>query len=354
MRRLDCFPPRLWQAHDADGSPCLEWRRQPHGLGRMLRTQWVIERSQCLYRCLDLSHVPASGRAQALALKLAGLSPFRLPGHYAVWRDGWVQLWLWDEQQRQRLAEAQQAASGCLCLPETLLQAPPAATPEPSVRLVRVQDGVDLQVWRAGVLRASVFQDGLPLSAMAWQAVRGVPGVRLPERLEEEVPACLERPWASGASLVGRDWERWLPYGLAATLLAGSAFNLTQGAQWWWAERGLAGQQVALALQVEPVLAARTRAMQAESEIQALLRLQDAPSQVELLRTVAGLLPEDSRLLSWRFRENALELLIQTSRADPRFFVQRLQEGGRFQDVRVEPSPRGDGLQLAMNIRQGE
>lgn len=354
MRRLDCLPPRLWQGRDEEGSPCVEWRRQPRGLGRMLRPQWVIERSQCLYRCLDLSHVPSSGRAQALALKLAGLSPFRLPGHYAVWRDGWVQLWLWDEQQRQGLAASQEAMSGCLCLPETLLQVPPAPTPESVVRLVRVQRGMDLQVWRAGVLRASVFQDGLPLSIGAWQALRGVPGVHVPERLEAEVVPSLERPWASGASLAGRDWERWLPYGMAATLLAGSAFNLTQGAQWWWAERGLAGQQAALAQQVEPVLAARTRAMQAESEIQALLRLQDAPSQVELLRTVAGLLPEDSRLLSWRYRENTLELLIDTRRADPRFFVQRLQEGGRFQDVRVEPSPRADGLQLAMSIRQGE
>lgn len=341
----------MWQVRDDEGRPRLKWSERPRGLGRKAATQWVIERSQCIYRCLDMSHVPRAGRAQALALKLPGLSPYRQTGHYAVWRGGMVQLWLWDEQARVQAAEDfSEPVRHYRCIPETLLQAP--ATAMPCVRLAEVRTGLDLQVWKDGVLLLSIHHAAAPSPEQVRNLLRGIQGLDMPVALPVERLALLPAPWAASAGLTrAAEWEFWLSRGMLAMLLVLCGFHLAQGASWWWGERDLDARQEVLAVQVEPLLSARNRAQQASAEAAEWQRMMQQPSQVELLRRLANLLPNDSQVLKWRFHENELELLIATQRMDPRFFVQRFQDEGGFHDVRVEPSPHGDGLQLAMSLR---
>ena len=110
-------------------------------------------------------------------------------------------------------------------------------------------------------------------------------------------------------------------------------------------------RQEALAAQIDPLLASRNRALQASEEAADWNRMMQQPSQIELLQRLANLLPDDSRILNWRFHENELRVSVTTQRMDPRYFVQRLQGEGKFHNVRVERLPQGDGLQLAMSLR---
>jgi hypothetical protein len=344
----------LWQVRGDRGRAVLEWERRGAGQLRRASAQWVIDRAWCVYRCLDLNHVPRADRPQALALKLSGLAPFRRAGHYVVWRGGLALVWSWDEQVREEAVEScSEVPLRYCCVPESLLQAPPRLMPGAAlVRLLRIRSGVDLQVWQGQGLVMSHFFPVDPKPEQYLHLLRGLLGVELPERLTPENCELLGRPWARPA--LGRamvQWDRWLPHGLAAALVLGGGLNLGQGLSWWWAERSLRSQYDSLNTQVEPVLSARNMALRANQAATDLGRALRQPSQISMLEQVAALLPEDSRLLAWRYRGQELELEIGTSSADPRLYVSRFMEAGNFENVRVEPSPQGDGISLNLTLR---
>lgn len=344
----------MWQVRGDDDQPRLEWTEQGQGVWRNTAAQWVIDRSQCLFRSLDLSHVPRAQRSQALAMKLQGSSPYRNSGHYAVWRGGVAMLWMWDQELQQRLLqEAGNAPKRLRCIPESLLQSPMEASDGLQARLLAVRQGVDLQVWQAGRMLLSIYFPGVPAAAELKLALRSIPGAEGLSVPQVDAGDYLATPWASmGGQGIYADWERWVPHGLLAALLLGLSFQLTQGISWWGMERGVLDDHAQLVKQIETLLDARNRAQQANAEATLLhQRMQAAPAQIALLKQLHGLLPPDSRLLSWRFHGDELALQILTGNMDPRFFVQRLQDDGKFRNVRVEPSSRGEGLQLTMALR---
>ncbi|WP_162140833.1 hypothetical protein [Pseudomonas sp. ATCC 13867] len=345
-------PPRLWQALGADGSRLLRWTHRPQGLWRTAPTQWVIDRSQCLYRCLDFSHVPRAQRGQALAMKVSSLSAYRTPEYHAVWRGGHALLWMWDRQVRQALAQDMaDAPRRYRCLPESLLQSPVEAVASPVLRLIQVMHGYDLQVWKQGVLLLSLHFREPPSLQQIRFATRGLAGLEVTTVPEVQRFEYLQAPWAAAGGPGDRAWERWVPHGLAAALVLGGTMEITQGVLSWSGMRELQSEHAQLVKDIEPLLDARSRTQRAVAQSQELQRrMQAIPTQIELMKRVAELLPPDSRLTTWRFDGRELALLINTTNMDPRFFVQRLQDEGHFHDVRVEPSPRGDGLQLAMSL----
>lgn len=353
MRPLAYSPPRLWQVPGDDGRLTLQWSDRPHGVWRRAAAQWVIERSQCLYRCLDFSHVPRGQRSQALSTKLPSLSPYRSPGYYAVWRGGQVMLWLWDHELQLEMAQQSNGfPRHYRCLPETLLQSPVLVDAPNHVRLLAGRLGHDLQVWKSGVLLLSIHYRSPPSPEQMSLVIRGVGGIDAHSGVAAEQAQYLALPWAGGGQGIQADWERWMPHALLAVLLLGGIFQLTQGVSWWMEARSLQGEHEQLMERLDNLLTARTRAQQAHDAIEKLQqRMQASPLQIELLRKISGLLPPDSKLSHWRFAGNDLELLITTQNTDPRFFVKRLEEEGGFHNVKVEPSPRGDGLQLVMVLK---
>ncbi len=347
------LPPRLWQGRGKDGRAQLEWVRRGTGLARRAPAQWIVDRAWCVYRCLDLNHVPRSDRYQALALKLAALAPFRRAGHYVAWRGGHALVWFWDEEVREAVAEdCVDQPRRYRCIPESLLQAPPRSVAEgETVRLLRVRSGLDLQVWRDDCLVLSHFFPSPPQPEQWVRLLRGLAGIRIPESLVAEPGESLGRPWAvPAAEATLLRWERWLPHGLIATLLLGCGFNLGEGLSWWWAERALRTQYDQLSDQVSPILSARNQALQTNRMATELGRALQHRSQVALLGQVAELLPKDSRLLAWRYRGSELDLRIGTDSVDPRLYVRRFMESGSFEDVRVEPS-QSEGLSLSLVLR---
>ena len=287
-------------------------------------------------------------------MKLQGSSPYRSCGHYAVWRGGVALLWMWDQEVQQQLLQgASDAPKRLRCIPESLLQPPMELLEGLQARLLAVRRGFDLQVWQTGRLLLSIYFRSAPSAAEVKLALRSIPGAEGLAVPQVDAGHYLATPWAAmGGQGIHSDWERWIPHGLVAALLLGVSFELTQGVAWWWWERGLQNDHAQLVKQIETLLDARNRAQQANAEATLLYqRMQAAPAQIALLKQLHGLLPSDSRLLSWRFRGDELALQISTGNMDPRFFVQRLQDDGKFRNVRVEPSSRGEGLQLTMALR---
>lgn len=287
-------------------------------------------------------------------MKIPSLSPYRTAEHYAVWRGGYAFLWMWDRTVRQELAQGiADAPRRYRCLPESLLQSPVEEGVPVGLRLLKVMHGYDLQVWKQGILLLSLYYRELPSLEQIRFATRGVVGVDASHVPEVQGIEYLQTPWAAaGGAGVDSAWERWVPHGLAAVLLLGGTVELTQGALSWWGTSGLRAKHAQLIKEIEPLLDARSRAQQAVSQsLKIQQQIQATPSQVELMNRVAGLLPQDSRLTTWRFDGRELALQISTTNMDPRFFVQRLQGEGQFHDVRVEPSSRDDGLQLVMSLR---
>lgn len=291
-------------------------------------------------------------------LKLSSLAPFRCAGHYVVWNGGWAMIWSWDEQERESaLAELDDPPSRFLCIPEPLLQAPPeSALGQATVRLTQIRSGMDLQVWRDGRLAMSHHFWTDPDPADYLRLLRSVSCKDSPTSLTPVDAELLGFPWAdSTTDAMQFQWERWFPYGLVAVLVLGSGISFGSGLSWWWAERELQARYDGLILQVEPLLNARNlalRANQSAIELDSYLR---GPSQTELLGQVAGMLPEDSRLLAWRARGSELEFQLSTTNLDPRFYVTRFMEAGRFENVRVEPLPRAEGLSISVTfVHMGE
>lgn len=119
-------------------------QRPAPGLGAVV---WVLARALCRFRVVDLAQVPATGRAQALRLQVAQLSPFADTGHCVVWQGGKALLWMWDAALvRQAMAEAGVAAKRAQVWPESLLYAPGV----PGARLVQALQGVEAQIWDDG------------------------------------------------------------------------------------------------------------------------------------------------------------------------------------------------------------
>lgn len=348
------LPPRLWQVHGDEGEPRLEWRHRPAGLMGKWQAQWVIDRAFCIFRSLDLRHVPRNERQQALELKLAVLSPFRQSGQYVVWKDGIAQIWLWDQQlcdqAEQTLTEL---SANYRRIPETLMQPPLSSEDDkPHVRLVSQRQGYDLQVWQQGVLLLSHCYPAMPAVEQYQHLLRGVHGLEMPGALSAESVATLPKPWATSAAIsaIG-EWERWTPYALSALLLMGTVFNIGQGLTWWWSGKDIRAESQTLAAEIEPILSARGKAISATQKAAALQQIYtDKPRQMPMLNEVADLLPNDTQLEIWRFRDDQLELRIKTNRSDPRFFVQKFQDTGRFSNVKVEPMASGDGLLLHMTV----
>ncbi|WP_342244294.1 hypothetical protein [Pseudomonas sp. OTU5201] len=353
--RLETFPefspPRLWQARGEDGQVALKWKRRSVGVFSGWPVQWVIDRSLCIFHCLDLEHVPRSDRPRALALKLLSVSPFRHAGHYVVWRGGRAMVWSWDEREREEAAATlSDAPKRYRCIPESLLQALPKSEGA-TVRMVRIGSGVDLQVWQGNTLAMSHCFPMLPDPEKYLPLLRGLTGVEVSFAVEATCISSLNRPWANSA-VVGASshCERWLPHVLAASLALGGGLNMGVGFSWWWAGRALQAQYDELSRQVEPVLIARSTALRANEASLNLVQASRATSQSKLLSQVAALLDRDSRLLAWRFGGQELELQLDTRKVDPRFYVNRFMEAGNFENVRVEPVPRDGGIILSLSL----
>jgi len=144
---------------------------------------------------------------------------------------------------------------------------------------------------------------------------------------------------------------------LVAAAVAAAAMILYgyQGAQWLRVAREVAGVSDEIARRsqaIEPLLEARTRALDSQSAIRLLHDLDRFPTQLALMARVAEVLPpERTRLTAWVYDRGQLELGIAADQPlDVVKLVRSLEGIDHFKSVAAERTGAGNSLRLRVTL----
>jgi hypothetical protein len=320
---------------------------------------WVLARALCRYRVIDLSQVPAAGRAEALRLQLLPLSPFAATGHHAVWHGGRAMVWFWDQTRvRQAMEAAGLQVRRVAVVPETVLMPAPERA---GLYLSETLSGVDGQIWSDdGLLLLSRWWPQAPDPA-EWLALQRDRGWPSGERQVEIAPArpldLRDSPQLRSSLRQQRTWwrdERLLYAALALALLVPTAW---WGAGWFKARTAAqAAVQAAVApgQRAQPLLQAREEALRIAARAQTLNALDPFPGQLEQMALLAAALPTDAVVLKdWDFRDGRLKVtlgLLKESTTSS-MLVTALQQAKGLRNIQVAPGTDPRGLVITMEVQ---
>ena len=351
MARLSPAPRRYLQTLNGVELP------PPGGRGRGRGGYWIVSRGLCRFYLLPLlPGAPRARQIEAHSLEIKRLSPFVETGSHLHLDALSVGVWLWDQQATRAAAMAVDVDVARLpVVPEPAMY-PPG---DDGVRLIETLDGVEGQYWVAGRLLASRWWREPP-SERNWvlfQRGAGVPA----ERLVVNPPPPLHLPW------LPRPWTttRWplsfnparadlrlTAASIAAAMLVAYAY---QGVQWARVSSDLAsisGEVETRSRAIEPLLAARTQALDGQTAIRALQALDRFPGQLSLMARIAQLLPAgQTRLTEWIYDRGQLELGIAADRPlDVVALVRSLEGLDHFKSVAAERTGTNNSLRLRVTL----
>jgi hypothetical protein len=321
-----------------------------------------LARALCRFRWVPYGAVPAAERRAYVRLQLLAWSPFEDNGYAVVnGRDG-AMAFAWDQQAfEQRAQAAGLPTQPARTLPETMLL--PAQDDGLVLRACSV--GVEGQFWCGRQLLASRWWPEQPDTAawMNFQRSAAVPAAaQVPEPPTFDAdsgPAWLDEPWAPVITLSAMmERARLRVHAVAATLLAALLLPTLWllHANWAVAQQidTLEAEKAQLALQVQPVLAARSASLAAMANLDTLLAAVSHPDALTLLSHVATLLPADgSRIRKLELDGRRLRLVLAVPAGTPRItYVRALEGGGWLQDIREETQdPTPGTVALSAEIR---
>ncbi len=326
----------------------------PPGRGRRY---WVVARSLCRFFKVPLLPGASRGRQlDMLGLEVKRLSPFAETGWHLDLGADFAGIWLWD----QGVTRAAATAVG-LDIPRLRVVPEPAMLPpgDDEVRLIETLDGIEGQHWVAEHLVASRWWRDLP-DDRAWLMFQR--GASLaPDRLDRATPQPLRlpwltRPWTTTRRPGSMDLAR-IDIRLVAASVAAAAMIVYgyQAAQWLRVSRDVAGltdEIVRRSQAIEPLLEARTRALDNQSAIRVLHELDRFPSQLALMARVAEVLPRDrTRLTAWVYDRGQLELGIAADQPlDVVKLVRSLEGVDHFKSVAAERTGTNNSLRLRVTL----
>lgn len=307
---------------------------------------WVVPRSLCHYRRLDLSSLPPRQREGAARVAARRHDPVPDAEHYIAWSGGHAHLWIWPQTGDFQLP-ADQA-----WLPETVLRAPPD---EDGARLLKQEEGYEGQLWRGGELLATRWWPGLP-DMDQWRMFLRAGG--LAPDAGGGVPEPQALPWSSSpwgetrrglpASAVVLERLGWTAVGCILAL--GLGWQLAALATWSVSLARVDARTEALRAQATPLLEARERADMALERLQGYQELKQGLSDYALMAEVLAPLPDDARLSTWLREGERLQSAAQSANVDPRHYVSAYDGHPRLNDVVATPHPDGSGMGLAFSV----
>jgi len=320
--------------------------------GKAGRKQWVVARSLCFYRLFVLGDVPSSERRGALGMRISEWSPFPETGRYVVWRDERAMVWVWDEEERRRKAQAANM-SGTGVVPEPLLRDCPR---DDGLRVVKCIDGIEVQLWKGDVLTTSRWWADVP-QRESWSrfllALDRNPLDPFPDAVE--LP-WLDRPWGGGSQsgfVLNPQHEKRYVLPAFAIFALFLIWNGTGIAKWHGAIAELEERSRSLGHEVEPILKARSCALDYRQKAEAFLSLASYPSQMELMASVAGKFPtKEVTFVEWHYSKGHLAFGLQGENLDPSYFVSACQEFSFFSDVIAERGQKPDRLDVKLVVKQ--
>lgn len=311
----------------------------------------LVARSRCRLKWFSLANVPAAERRAALRMQAEAWAPFQ-SSQYQLAVSGNEGLALaWDRAD----AEAMLAAAGleperCILLPETLLRRPDGD----GVVLIECVEGVEAQVWRDGMLRASRWWATQP-DTQEWMLFLHSVGASVADpsllRSPQSLP-WLDQPWirmddAGGGPSGVTGAEGRLVKMLTMAAVFAAAFVGHQLLDNWMLARAKEQAIAAVRETSGQALADRDKAILRATQLQQWAHWFEEPLPIEVISQLHERLAQSSvqiREMDLNGTRLSLGLLLSpnTQRSD---IVRRLQ-GGWFKDVAESRTENSRGLML--------
>lgn len=310
-----------------------------------LFAEQVVGRDQCQYLCIDLNHLPANKRANALKYQVVSHSPWPNPNYQVAWQQGFAQLWLWPQ-----LPAANQAAPVAVHA-EAVFWQPPASD---GLYLYQCATGFDLQYWQQGRLQASQWFAREPqLVNQQWFARSQ--GIALTEALTAQTPQQLAQPWPAARTNpiqgLASQQNSILKWTVFAFILVASV-QLSGWAQYSWQAASYNKQRQQLEQQLGPVLEQRTLARESLSRYQQLEALLQGINPLHVQQIISERLATvaDFEVINWSRQDLSADLTIETSDDSTLAMVNALRGAG-IKDVQAQPTSRSNQYKLTLQLQ---
>lgn len=317
--------------------------------------QWVLSRPLYRFQIFDLSQVPLKNRAQALNLELAQWTPYAESEYYVGWQGAYAMVWGWDaDKVRQAIIAHGLKPQRAHLLPETVLQTPLTE----GLSLSRCQEGIEGQLWHESKLVRNRWWPHLPSTEewLMFQRDAAIP----PSEQQAQPPnprtiMLNPQPWVSGfdaADAQGSQLEHLLLALGALLLLAPTCWIGSHLIKLQSHIAQLHAQQTKLQSTADPIIQARSKALDNLARINELQALAPYPSQLQLMAKVAQVLPQDrSYLKDWDYQSGQLKLTL-TSNNDisTTALISALQQAGLFSEVKALPGRDAQNVTFQMQV----
>jgi len=317
--------------------------------------QWVLSRPLYRFQTFDLAQVPSKNRAQALRLELAQWTPFASSDYYVGWHGQQALVWGWDADAVQQAIAAQGLKpQRARILPESVLQTPV----ENGLVLSRCHEGYEGQLWREAQLERSRWWPQLPTQdewLMFQRDASITPGEQQTQPPAPRLSPLNLQPWVSETGSAGDQKMQLERLVMALCLLLLLLPTFWYGFSLYKLHSSieqLQEQQATLQLEAEPIMQARSQALDSLARINVLRAIAPYPGQLALMEKIAEVLPQDkSYLKDWDFQAGQLKITV-TSASDisTTFLISVLQQAGPFGDVKALPGRDPKSVTFQMDV----
>ena len=312
--------------------------------GRSWRTQWIVGRDLCLYRCESFANVPRNRRQAALALKIPVWSPFDRTGHHCIWMGAVAMVWLWDQEavKPDIAVLGTRNAEAARVLPESAFH-----PPRPDGACLRsCRHGYELQRWRDGVLEDSFWSPERPApSRLAWfldgdaAAIPEAPGELAAE------------PWSNPPT--PREWllanERSLALAVLTVVALASVWQEVRIWKFALVADAIASERARRDDVLGPALAIRDELRRLNRANGVLADILNEPSQAHLMGRVDRAIPDTEAIFqSWRYQQGELRLIVAAPNIDTVAYVTAMNP--HFGQVDLASSQRQGRIEMVMRL----
>ncbi len=283
-------------------------------------------------------------------------SPFPSTQFAVHWVGHRACVYAWDgDTVTAAISEAGESPLRTSIWPETFFR-PPMAD---GIRLARMSDGVEGQVWRGGLLAATRWWPTTP-AARDWAIFLRAGGVDLTQTAIA-VPAVedsqiLDQPWTVPSSQVTDLWsllQNDRAAAIAAAVIAAPfLYYLAQALVLTIGTMRIHATISDLTATNQSIRNDRAAAFANLENIEAHLALENMPSQFEALSVAAALLRGSQVTIDeWNFDAGNLQLVIQADRPlEAPFFIEMFEKDDHFSSVSGTVGNQQRELRLSMQL----
>jgi len=315
---------------------------------RALWEEWVVGRSLCAFRSVDVGNIENRARKEVLDMMVAQWVPFQKPEYHVETSGALARIWVWDGERRRLESEKLKAIPDRI-IPESLVR-PRAETAvadqpdEAAVDLVACLSGFEGRAWLGDQIVASRWWPHIP-SLLSWNrfllTVDQAPVAAVPEAIEQS-----ERKTESPSrqellkTLLGSELRQLaLMFALFAIF---SSYQLGVFAYAALSSAGLEESIVRLNNEVGSVLSARESAREYEAAVADLARLHTTPLQIEFISRVQALIAsagesnEEVSLAGWNYEDSgAVVITVHSESMTASKLLSLFETQPWLQDLRV-------------------